>query len=68
MGAFFKLTSKHSGELIAFFEFDVKDDNDLDYLNSFKETSSYVQQISLAEYDLLFREKRGKCYFFDLRV
>jgi hypothetical protein len=67
MGTFFKLTSKQSGELIAFFEFEVKDDNDLDYLNSFKH-NSYVQQISLAEYERLFTEKRGKCYFFDLRV
>lgn len=67
MGTFFKLTSKQSGELIAFFEFDIKDDNDLDYLNSFKQ-NSYVQQISLAEYERLFKERRGKCYFFDLRV
>lgn len=67
MGTFFKLISKRSGELIAFFEFDVKDDNDLDYLNSFK-GNSYVQQISLTEYEQLFIEKRGKCYFFDLRV
>ena len=67
MGAFFKLTSKRSGELIAFFEFDVKSDKDLDYLNSFRE-NCYLQQISLAEYEQLFREKRGKCYFFDLRV
>lgn len=67
MVAFFKLTSKRSGDLTAFFELDVQGDEDLDYLNSFKE-HSYVQQISPAEYKLLFRTERDKCFFFDARV
>ncbi|MCU7551204.1 hypothetical protein OCK74_18935 [Chitinophagaceae bacterium LB-8] len=64
MVAFFKLTSKASGELTAFFEMDVQGDNELDYLNSLKEGSK-VKQISRKEYDKLMIAERDKCFVFD---
>ena len=67
MVAFFKLTSKASGDLTAFFELDVQGDHELDYLNSFKDTS-HVNQINQTEYEWLKISERDKCFFFDARV
>jgi hypothetical protein len=67
MVAFFKLTSRSSGDLTAFFELDVRGDIELDYLNSFKD-SSYVKQINQTEYEWLLIAEREKCFHFDAQV
>jgi hypothetical protein len=67
MVAFFKLTSRQSGNLTAFFELDIQGDTELDYLNSFKE-SSYVKQISHNEYEWLKIQEREKCFVLDAKV
>jgi hypothetical protein len=67
MVAFFKLTSRSSGNLTAFFELDVQGDTELDYLNSFKD-SSYLKQISKNEYEWLKIQEREKCFVFDAQV